>query len=102
MTVYETVSRNQKQALSALHHTHEAVLDVAKPVFGMTEPLWRLGRDLPVVDRLPTAKETIEQWYRFFDDVLKEEKEFFLSMEELIPGRKVERPVVKSTTPKVA
>lgn len=102
MTVHEVVGRNQKQALSALHHTHEAVLDLAKPVFDLTEPLWKLGRDLPVVDRLPTAREMIEQWYGFFGDVLKEERQFFLSMEELIPERPVRAPVVKPSTPKAA
>ena len=102
MTIHENVARNQNQALSALHHTHEAVLDIASPVLRATEPLWRLGRELPMADRLPSAREVIEQWYGFFDGVLREEKEFLLSMEQLVPGRPMRPPAVKATPAKAA
>ncbi len=102
MTVNETISRNQRDAVAALHHSYEAAVDLARPVFSATEPLWKLGRDLPMVDRLPTVRESIEQWYGFFEDVLKEQKVFLLRLEELMPGRPARTPVVKSTTPKAA
>lgn len=102
MTVHEIVGRNQRDAVAALHHTYEAVIDLAKPVFGATGPLWKMGRELPMVDRLPTVKESIEQWYGFFEDVLREQKEFLLKLEELLPERQVRPPVVKSSTPKAA
>jgi hypothetical protein len=89
MRVYETVGRNQTAILSALHHRHEAFLDVMKPVFATAE--------LPMVDRLPTPKETVEQWFGFFDGVLKEEKEFLLGVVDLLPERMVKPTAVKPT-----
>lgn len=100
MSVYETVGRNQKQTLLALHHGNEAVLDVMKPFMARTEPLWNVLRELPYVHTLPTARETVDQWFGFAGDVLKEEQEFVLHAIDLLPRRR-STPVVKAT-PKAA
>ncbi len=101
MSVYDRVGRNQKAALSALHHSQEAVLDVMKPIVTIYEPLLKMTAELPVVEGLPTPKETVDQWFGFFDDVLKEEKQFLLGVIDLLPTRRVTPPAVKST-PKAA
>jgi hypothetical protein len=96
VSVYEDVGRNQTAVLSAWHHSNEAVLDLMKPFFTMESfPLARMER--PLIDRLPTPKETVEQWFGFFDLVLKEEKEFLLALVGLLPERTVKPPVVKPT-----
>ncbi len=101
MSVYETVDRNQKQALLALHHGTEAVLDVMKPFMTRAEPMWKALRELPYVDTLPTARETVDQWFGFVEDVLKEEHTFVLHVIDLLPEYKEKAPVVKAT-PKAA
>ncbi len=95
MRVYETVDRNQKAALSALHHSNEAVLDVVKPFFAMSEPYLKATTELPIYDRLPTPTETVAQWFGFFDEVLKQEKEFLLGVVGLLPERTVKPSAVK-------
>lgn len=101
MTIHETVGRNQKQAMLALHHVNEAVLDVVKPLMSRTEPYIRITRELPYVDRLPTAKESLEQWFGFFEDVLREERTFLNHVVDLLPQRGPTSHVVK-TAPKAA
>lgn len=101
MSVYETVERNQKQALLALHHGNEAVLDVMKPFMSRTGPVVRLVRDFPYVDRLPTFREGVDQWFGLFGGVLKEEREFLLHVVEMLPDHVVSHPVVKQA-PKAA
>ena len=100
MGVHETVGRNQKQVLLTLHHSNEAVLDAMKTFVPRTEPLWRIVREFPYADRLPTARESVEQWFGFFTDVLHEEREFLLNVVGMLPDHRV-TPVVKST-PKAA
>jgi hypothetical protein len=95
MKVDETIGRNQAAALSVLHHSNEAVLDVMKPLFATSESLRKVATELPVVDRLPTLREAVEQWFGFFDGVLKEEKEFLLGVIGLLPERMVTPPLVK-------
>jgi hypothetical protein len=63
MSVYETIGRNQTAALSALHHSNEAVLDLMKAFITRYESLPRVTTELPGVDRLPTRKATVEQWF---------------------------------------
>ncbi|HET6966449.1 MAG TPA: hypothetical protein VFH58_16875 [Acidimicrobiales bacterium] len=101
MSVYETVGRNQKQALLALHHGNEAVLDVMKPFMTRTEPVRKVLRELPYVDTLPTARETAEQWFGFVEDVLKEEHAFVLHVIDMLPDHREKTSVVKAT-PKAA
>lgn len=101
MSVRELVGRNQKQALLTLHHGNEAVLDLMKPFAGLTRPVWRMARDLPYADRLPTAHEAVEQWFGFFEDVLREEREFVLRVVGMVPERRTAAPTVKPA-PKAA
>jgi hypothetical protein len=101
MSVYERVGRNQKVALSALHHGHETVLELMKPIVTMYEPLLKMTAELPRVEGLPTPVQTVDQWFGFFDDLLKEEKQFFLEVIDLLPTRVVAAPAVKAT-PKAA
>ena len=97
MSVYETVGRNQKQALLALHHGGEAILDVAKPFMSRTEWFWNMLREVPYVGHFPTARESVEQWFGFFDDTLKEGREFAFHVVDMLPAHKATPPVVKST-----
>jgi hypothetical protein len=97
MSLYETVGRNQNAVLSALHHGNEALLDLMKPYFTVSESLLNFTAELPIVDRLPTPKETVEQWFGFWDGLLKEEKEFLLGIAVLFPDRMTKPPVVKPT-----
>lgn len=101
MSVYEAVERNQKQALVALHHGNEAMLDVMKPFMSRTGAAVRLVRDFPYVDRLPAAREGVEQWFGFFGDVLKEEREFLLHVVDMLPDHVTTHRVVKQA-PKAA
>lgn len=101
MSVYETIGRNQKQALLALHHGNEAVLDVLKPFMGRTEPFLRVVRDLPYVHRLPKARESVDQWFGFFEDLLKEERDFSTHFVGMLPDHHMTPTAVKST-PKAA
>ncbi len=101
MTLHESIGRNQKQALVALHHRHEAVIDLLKPVMGRSGRVVRIARELPFVDRLPTAQESVDQWFDFFEAVLKEERVFVSHVVDLLPTRPAQPPVVKST-PKAA
>ena len=88
MSVHET-------ALSAVHHTNELVLDVVKPLFAMSEPYLKATTELPMFNRLPSPKQTVDQWFGFFDEVLKEEKEFLLGIVTLFPERTVKPSAVK-------
>ena len=97
MKVYEMVDRDQKTALSVLHHGHEAALDAARPLFTAYEPYLRAGIDLPVVDRLPTPTEVIDQWFGFFDGVLKEQRRFLLGVAGLLPARTTKPSARKPT-----
>ena len=101
MNLHDRVARNQKQALLRLHRRHEVVLDLLKPVLGRTGRVARVTRDLPYVDQLPTPRESVDQWFDFFGQVLKEERQFVTHVVDLLPTRKVEHPVVKRT-PKAA
>jgi hypothetical protein len=101
MALYETVGTNQKQALLALRHGNEAVLDAMKPFVDRFGPVRRALRTLRFADRLPTPKESIEQWFGFAEEVLKEERAFALHVAELLSEHEVKPPVVK-TTPKAA
>jgi hypothetical protein len=98
MSVYETVGRNQKQALLALHHGGEAVLDVVKPFMSRTEWFWKMMRELPYADHLPTARESVEQWFGFFDGTLKEGREFAFHLVDMLPAHRATHAAVKSTT----
>src|SRR3974390_31293 len=100
MTVYETIGRNQTAALSALHHSNEALLDVMK-AFLTRSSFPMVMRERRHGDGLPAPKETIEQWFGFFDGVLKEEKEFLLSVVGLLPEY-TEKPSVVKTSAKAA
>jgi hypothetical protein len=95
--MYETVGRNQNAVLSALHHGNEALLDMMKPYFTLSGSFLKITTKLPIVDRLPTPKETVEQWFGFLDGLLKEEKEFLLGIADLLPDRTVKPPVVTPT-----
>jgi hypothetical protein len=101
MSVYEAIGRNQKQALLALHHGNEAVLDVMKPFMSQTETVVRIVRDLPVADRLPTLKESVDQWFGFFDDLLKEEHHLATHLVDMLPDHQTTPAAVKAT-PKAA
>jgi hypothetical protein len=90
MKVYEIVDRNQKAAVSALHHRNEAVLDVVKPYFTMSGRFFDGTLELPFVGQLPTPKEIVVQWFGFFDEILKEEREFFVGIMSLVPRRAVQ------------
>jgi hypothetical protein len=85
MSVYETIGRNQTAVLSALHHRNEVILDLVKPLLATSDSFRSLTAELPVVDWLPTPKQTVEQWLGFWDGVLKEEKEFLLRVIDLLP-----------------
>ena len=100
MALYETVGRNQKQALLALRHGNEAVLEAMKPFVDRTGPVARAMRSIRS-DRLPTPKESIEQWFGFAEEVLKEERTFALHVAELLSEHELKPPVVK-TAPKAA
>jgi hypothetical protein len=95
MNMYEIVDRNQKAVVSALHHRNEAVLDLVKPYFTMSERFLNATVDLPLVGGLPTPKETVAQWFGFVGEILKEERELFLGVVSLLPEHTVEAPAVK-------
>ena len=97
MNVYEIVDRNQKAIVAAMHHRNEAVLDVVKPFFTMSERFLNATTELPYVGRLPTPEETVAQWFGFWGDVLKEERELLLGVVRVLPERAVEPPAVKPT-----
>jgi hypothetical protein len=101
MRVYEMVDKDQKAALSVLHHSHEVFLDAVKPLFAAYEPYLRAGMDLPVVDSLPTATEVIDQWFGFFDGVLKEQRQFLRGVVGLLPER-MPTPSVRKPTAQAA
>jgi hypothetical protein len=90
--------------LSALHSINEAVLHLMKPVFARVESLPRLTVEPGIVDRdrWPAPKESVERWFGFFDGVLKEEKEFLVSVVGLLPDHKVKRPVAARPPAKAA
>src|SRR5579875_938334 len=94
MRVTDTVDREQKQMLLALHHSQEAVLDVLDL---FRDRIRRMTGELPYVDRRPTVREVVEQWFGFAEDVLKEEREFVLHVLDRLPERTVTPPVVKET-----
>jgi hypothetical protein len=96
MSVDESVDR-KKHALQVLHHTNEVVLDLVKPFMSRTEFLWKMMREVPYVDRLPAARESVDEWFGFFDDTLKEEREFLLHVVDMLPVHKATPPAVKST-----
>ncbi|HUJ64056.1 MAG TPA: hypothetical protein VLX59_00855, partial [Acidimicrobiales bacterium] len=87
---YEIVDRDQKAVVAALHHRNEAVLDLVKPYFAMSERFLDATADLPWVGRLPTPKETVAQWFGFFGEILKEDRELLLGVVSLLPERTVE------------
>jgi hypothetical protein len=95
MNLYEIVDRNQKAAVSVLHDRNNAVLDAVKPFFTTSEQFLSAMAELPFVGRLPTPKEAVTQWFGFFDEMLKEEREFFLGVASLLPEHTVEPPVAK-------
>jgi hypothetical protein len=95
MNVFEMVDGNQKAAVSALHHRNEAVLDIVKPLFSMSERFLDATAELPYVGPLPTPKETVAQWFGFFGEILKEERELLLGVVRLLPEHTVESPVAK-------
>jgi hypothetical protein len=95
MDVYEIVDRNQKAVASALHHRNEAILDLVKPYFTMSGRFLDATAELPWVGRLPTPKETVTQWFGFFEEILKEDRELLLGVVSLLPDRKVEFPASK-------
>jgi hypothetical protein len=95
MKVYEIVDRNQKAAVSALHHRNQAVLDVVKPFFTTSERFLNATAELPFVGRVPTPKETIARWFGFYGEILEEEREFLLGVVTLLSEGTVEPPVAK-------
>jgi len=95
MDMYEIVDRNEKAAVSALRHRNEAVLDLVKPYFTMSERFLDAKTELPLVGRLPTPKETVAQWFGFFGEILKEDRELLLGVVKLLPENTVEVPASK-------
>jgi hypothetical protein len=95
MNVYEIVDRNQKAAVSALHHRNEAVLELVRPYLTMSERFLDATADLPLVGKLPTPKETVAQWFGFFEEILKEDRELLLGVVSLLPDRTVGLPTSK-------
>ncbi len=95
MKVYEIVDQNQKAAVLALHHRNEAVLDAVKPFFTMSERLLNATAELPYVGPLPTPKEAVAQWFGFFGEILREERELLLGGVSLLSEPAVESPAVK-------
>lgn len=96
MTLHETVGKNQKAVLSALHHSNEALLDMMKPLFATTEPVLKATSELPLADQRATPKEIVDQWFGFLEEVLKEEKSFLLNVAGLFPEAEAKAPPVKA------
>jgi len=96
MDVYEIVDGNQKAAVSALHHRNEAVLDMVRPLFTMSERFLNATAELPLVGPLPTPKETVAQWFGFFGEILREERELVLGVVSLLPEPTVAPPMAKA------
>lgn len=96
MTVYETVGKNQKAVLSALHHSNEALLDMMKPLFATSEPLLKATNGLPLAEQRATPKEVVDQWFGFLEEVLKEEKTFLLNVAGFFPEAPAKTPPVKA------
>ncbi len=85
MTVSNITVTAQEQALSVLRTAQDAMLTALKPFAALTQPLFDNTR-VPFADRLPSPSDAVEQWYDFAGAALAAQKEFSLSLADLLPN----------------